>query len=173
MFEEYLLNSNYFRNIALKQSVNKEAKKYYRVSIFCAMSAIEAFVNSISEGFKLSSTLEVHEIHYLLDQTLTMSNGVFKERIENHGIDEKLKFLLKKFSPSYEIDKEPSWVWFMEFRKIRNNLIHPKSDDDEITVEQYKEIIKKGLNSIIDIINVLCNGLYKKPLRKKITDLKE
>ena len=42
---------------------------------------------------------------------------------------------------------------------------------DEIDIEEYKRKIKIGLSSAIEIMNRLCKGIFKRPLRKKILDL--
>ncbi|GAH06858.1 unnamed protein product [marine sediment metagenome] len=49
MFEDYLEDSNYFATKASEVTNEREAKRYYRVSVFCAMSAVEAFTNYIGE----------------------------------------------------------------------------------------------------------------------------
>ena len=55
MFEEYLKDSSELFKIAekySKQSNEIEAKRYYRVAIFCASSAMEAFINYIGDSYK-------------------------------------------------------------------------------------------------------------------------
>ena len=56
MFEEYLTDSNYFAVKATEIKEESEKKRYYRVSVFCTMSAVEAFINYIGntlEGSKI------------------------------------------------------------------------------------------------------------------------
>jgi len=59
----------------------------------------------------------------------------------------------------------------LEFKKFRDRLVYPRDTDDEISINDYKKNIKKGLSSIIFIMNSVSKGIFKKPLRKKLLDL--
>ena len=55
MFQDYLEDASQFYQLAETKNANgeeREAKMYYRAAVFCAASALEAFVNLI--GFTFS-----------------------------------------------------------------------------------------------------------------------
>ena len=60
MFEEYLQDSYIFLSIAeeaSKKPNEREARRYYRASVFYAAGAIEAFVNYIADSFAQAESL--------------------------------------------------------------------------------------------------------------------
>ena len=59
----------------------------------------------------------------------------------------------------------------MEFKKFRDRLVHPHDSEDEIQIKEYENIIKRGLSSIINIMNTISKGIFRKPLRKQLLDL--
>jgi len=159
---------------ASSQSNPNDAKRYYRVSVFCAMSAIEAFVNYVGDAFAQSGSLEPCEIAFLTDRQFVPIRGKFEilESMEYHRLEDKLKFLICRFIPSFNFNKTPCWGRLIEFKKFRDSLTHPRQDEDETQLLEYKTITAKGLSSIIEIMNHLCTGIFGRPLRKKLLDLK-
>jgi hypothetical protein len=174
LFEEYLEDAHAFIIEARNVEKAEDAKKYYRVSVFCAMSAIEAFANFVGGAFAQSDVLEPHEIAFLTDRQFQPVHGKFEilETMEYHKIEDKLKFLFYKFVPQFDFHKTPCWGQLLEFKKFRDNLTHPRQDEDETTLKEYKSITDRGLSAVIEIINYLCNGVFGKPLRKQLLDLK-
>ena len=59
----------------------------------------------------------------------------------------------------------------MEFKKLRDALVHPKESEDERSPDEYKKEVRKGLKAIIQIMNEIIQGMMGKPLRKQILDL--
>lgn len=159
---------------AKSQNNSRDAKRYYRVSIFCAMSAIEAFVNYVGDAFAESASLEPYEIAFLTDRQFAIVKGKFEvlEKIEYHRLEDKLKFLFYKFVPKSQFEKTPSWSNLIKFKKFRDSLTHPRQDEDETELKEYETVTARGISSVIEIINHLCKGIFKKPLRKKLLDLK-
>lgn len=174
MFEDYLEDSYYFMKKASKQKDLSEARRYYRVSVFCAMSAIEAFVNYVGDAFAQSGSLEPFEIALLTDRQFALKGGKFDvlDKMEYHRLEDKLRFLFCKFTPNFEFEKIPSWSRLIEFKRFRDSLTHPRQDEDETKLEEYKTKTVKGISSVIEIMNHLCKGVFNKPLRKKLLDLK-
>lgn len=173
MFEEYLQDSYEFWIVAekfVRESKDREAKRYFRASIFYATGAIEAFINYVADSFTKASNIEPYELAFLNDKVLYFSaDKGLTERIEFHKIDDKIRVLMKRFSPSFDY-KSLTWNKFMEFKKIRDSLIHPRDLDDEIKISDYRKK-KEGLRAIIEIMNDVSKGVFKKSLRKKILDL--
>lgn len=173
MFEEYLTDSNYFAVKATEIKEESEKKRYYRVSVFCAMSAVEAFINYIGNTFEGSKILGSPEIAFLMDKKFDIAGGTFQvvNQKEYHKIEDKLKFLLHKFVPKFDFNQNSSWSNFIELKKFRDKIIHPHHEEDDTTVADYKKKIKNGLSAAIDIMNHLCKGIFKRYLRKRILDL--
>lgn len=174
MFEDYLEDAH---KLAIEVKGNSEerlAKRYYRASIFYAVSGIEAFVNYIGDVFEKGKAAQPYEIAFLNDKKFGILEGKFVilEDVRYSSVEEKLKFLLHRFVPDFDFGNNPSWSRFIEFKKFRDSLVHPRQIDDETNVAEYKEIIESGLSSIIEIINCLCLGIFGSPLRKKILELK-
>ena len=160
---------------AASQKNLRDAKRYYRVSVFCAISAIEAFVNYVGDAFAQSTSLESYEIAFLTDRPFVPVHGQFKmllEKPEYHRLEDKLRFLICKFVPSFDFEKTPCWSRLIEFKKFRDSLTHPRQDEDETELEGYETITTRGISSVIEIMNHLCKGIFNRPLRKKLLDLK-
>jgi hypothetical protein len=76
MFEEYLQDSYQFLSIAEElatTSKDRDARRYYRASVFYASGAIEAFVNYIADSFAKAGSISPHEISFLNDKALIFS----------------------------------------------------------------------------------------------------
>lgn len=172
MFEEYLFDCYSFYLIAENCSEEKEAKKYYRASAFCAASSIEAFSNYIADTMNKGNSLSKYEISFLLDKRLYLDvdKVELKEITEYHRIEDKLKVYIKKFSKTFNFNSQ-EWSQFMEFKKFRDRLVHPREMDEDILLKEYKTNIKKGIRSIILIMNVISKSIFKKSLRKRLLDL--
>lgn len=173
MFEEYLEDSNYFALEASNAGSEREAKRYYRVAVFCTMSAVEAFINYIGDTLAQGEIFQPYEIAFLTDKRFNSSKGTFRilEEMEYHKLDDKLKFLVCKFVPDFDFVSTPCWSRLLEFKKLRDSITHPRHDEDEIDITEYKRKIKTGLSSAIEIMNYLCKGIFNRPLRKKLLDL--
>ena len=173
MFEDYLEDSNYFAIEASEAPNVREAKRYYRVAVFCTMSAVEAFTNYIGDTLAQGETIEPYEIAFLTDKKFDVSGGTFQiiEQTEYHRLEDKLKFLICRFVPDFDFVSTPCWSRLLEFKKFRDNIMHPRQDEDEIDITEYKKKIETGLSSAIEIMNYLCKGIFNRPLRKKILDL--
>lgn len=177
MFEDYIQDANFFYMLAEEKVVagnEREAKMFYRAAVFCAAGSLEAFVNFIGETFKQGNTLDKNEIAFLNDKTLEIStsNATIEERTKFNSIDGKIKYILKKFMVPLDISTANQWRDFLEFKNLRDGLVHPKLISDEKTLIDYKQSIKKGLNANIDIMSSISTKLFNKPLRKNLTDLK-
>ncbi len=173
MFEEYIFDANYFYSQAQGIGENEIAKRYYRASIISLFNALEAFVNNLAESFASDSRCPNYEIAFLLDKKFEIVGDCFDitDRNEFHRLEDKLKFLLKKFVPGFDISKRSSWSDFLEIKKVRDNLVHSRKEEDENTIEAYNKLVKRGLASVIEIMDCLIQSLYGKPLRKKIKEL--
>jgi hypothetical protein len=174
MFEEYLQDSDKFLLIADKasgESNDREARRYYRASVFYTAGAIEAFVNYVADSFEKAKTLGAHETAFLNDKRLVfIVNGGLTERTEYHSIDDKLRVLLNIFVPDFEFNTVV-WSTFIQFKKFRDSLVHPRQVDDETNITEYQTKVRTGLSSTISLMNSVSKGVFKQPLRKQLLDL--
>ena len=175
MFEEYLRDASSFflkAEKAAENSMEHEARSYYRASVFCVSSAVEAFVNYTADSFAKAETLPPHEIAFLNDKTIIFSvdKGQAEGKIEFHKLEDKLKVLLRRFVKGFDF-KCTAWNGLMDFKKFRNSLVHPRQIEDETPLSDYRVKIRKGLAGIIEVMNSISKGIYRKPLRKQLLDL--
>jgi hypothetical protein len=174
MFEEYLQDSFEFLTKAHEQAKvgdEREARRYYRAAVFYASGAIEAFVNYIGDSFAQAGSLAPHEMSFLNDKTLVFSvaKGII-EKTEYHRLDDKLRVLLQRFVKSFDFQCT-TWTHFMQFRSFRDSLVHPRQIDDETSSADYRKRVKSGLKAIIELMNIVSQGVFHKPLRKQLLDL--
>lgn len=172
MHEEYLQDAHEFFSIGQKSKDEREARRYFRASVFYAAGAIEAFVNYIADSFAKADSLTAHEIAFLSDKNLYFSSDKFVlvEKTEFHRLEDKLKFLLKKFEPTFNFQSS-AWSRLSEFKKLRDTLTHPKQSEDELTIEEYRKRLELGITGTIEIMNALSKCIFKSPLRRGILDL--
>lgn len=174
MFEDYLQDSYEFLTMGeglSKEAKDREARRYYRASVFYAASAIEAFVNYIADSFAQANKIPILEIDFLNDRVTIFSISKGKTiRVAYHKIDDKLRVLLARMCPTFDF-KSLTWNRFMEFKKFRDSLVHPRQVDDEINLNEYQAKISSGLKSIIELMNLISKGMFRKPLRKRLLDL--
>jgi hypothetical protein len=176
MFEEYLQDAHELfcsGNDAAKISKEREAKRYFRAAVFYTASAMEAFLNYIGDSFNKAGTLSSHERAFLNDYQLVFDpmKGIVITQTRYYSCDDKLKFLIHKFTPDYNIGKSKAWTNFIEFKVFRDSLIHPRHVDDEIKINEYREKLELGMFGTITLMNDISVGVFKRSLRKKVLDL--
>ncbi len=66
-------DSSFFALLGREAGDESESRRYYRVSIFCSMAALEAFVNSVADGFRQGKTLPGYEVAFLSDKEFGLS----------------------------------------------------------------------------------------------------
>jgi hypothetical protein len=172
MFEEYLQDSFEFLQIAQQASSEREARRYYRASAFYASGAIEAFVNYVADSFSKAGNLPPHTIAFLNDKVLIFSlrKVDVEEKTEFHRLDEKLRVLIRLFEPDFSFDNT-AWSSLMQFKELRDSLVHPKESEDERTASDYDKELRGGIAGIIKIMNEVSLRIFGKPLRKQLLDL--
>ena len=175
MFEDYLEDASYFFDRANDPSSDEKiARRYYRVSILCAANAAEAFVNYVADTLSKGAPLEVHEIAFLRDKKFAFElnkQALLIERTEYHPLEDKLGLLIKKFIKNFDFKSDMDWKNINEFKKLRNDLAHPRNVDDVTSLIDYKQLIKRSLASIITIMDKLYQAMHRSSLRRKLLDL--
>lgn len=174
MFEDYLEDCYFFTTSADALKDEREAKRHYRAAIFYAMGAIEAFINYVADTFSHGNTFKPHEIAVLSDRAFALHKGRFQilDQTRYHKLEDKIRFLLCKFVPGFDFEHESSWCQFLELKKLRDKITHPRQDEDLTQTGEYKKKVSAGLSAEIDLMNRLCQALFSKPLRKKLLDMR-
>jgi hypothetical protein len=174
VFEDYLQDAYEFHQIARQHSKDgnaRLARRYFRSSVFCIAGSIEAFVNYIADSFAKAKSIPEPEICFLNDRALIFSaNKGVHERSEYHRLDEKIRVLMKRFQADFDFDGK-TWVKFMQFKDLRDSLVHPRDFEDETPLGEYSKEVSEGLTAVIDVMNVLSKSIFRKPLRRKLLDL--
>lgn len=173
MFEDYLEDAFHFFNDGSDSPVEKEKERYFRVATFCVASALEAFINYLGDGFENTKSIAVYELALLQDRKFSLINGEFSltNQSDFRRIEDKLRFLLKRFSPKFDIATSPSWSDFLAFKSLRDDITHPR-DNKDVSLKRLGSELPRGMNAVIDLMGVLILGIYGNPLRQKIIDLK-
>lgn len=173
MFETYLEDAFHFLSIGLSHETSKEQERYLRVAVFAAASALESFLNYLADGFETNQALQPYELALLLDRKFALENGKFEisKQTEFRRLEDKLRFLLARYCPKFSLAATPAWSAFDAFKRLRDDITHPREEKD-IGLERMKKELPKGMNAVIDIIEVLLQGIYGHPLRPKISDLR-
>lgn len=173
MFEEYLQDASEFFRLAAENSDVRIARRYYRAAVFYTASAMEAFVNYVADTFEKGGTFTPHEIAFLTDKNLAFSQKrwIVEEKTEFHRVEDKIRFLLHKFSPEFDFNNQ-AWSSLMNLKDVRDSLIHPRVAEDETTIEAYRRILGTGLHGVISTMNSISEAIFKKPLRPQILDLR-
>lgn len=171
MFEEYLQDSYEFLLLAKEQKNDRDARRYFRASVFYAAGAIEAFVNYVADSFAKAGNISDYEISFLSDRVLFFSaDKGLTERTEYHRLDQKIRVLMRRFVSGFDF-QSPLWSRFMAFKEFRDSLVHPRQSDDETPLSDYRKKVKAGLAAVIEIMNELMKGIFGSPLRKQLLDL--
>lgn len=173
MFEEYLQDAAALFDIGKNSVDARTSRRYYRATVFYSYSALEAFINQISETLFDSKNITKEQYYFLIDKKLEFSSTTFKLVIKDefHRVDEKIKLIIRKYSPKFNFSNT-DWAHLMELKKIRDLLMHPKNSEDQFDMNEYIKIINNGLNGVIATINNMNQFVYGKSLRLQILDLR-
>lgn len=175
MFEEYLKDAHEFQMMA--SSANKEgdtetARRCWRSAVFAANSAMEAYLNYLSDSFNQSKKLPDYEQAFISDKVLFFSVEKMEivSRVEYHKTEDKLRFFIRKYKAEVDL-RGASWSRFCQFKQFRDGLIHPRLPEDDIATKAYQKELNLGLQSVIELMNLLNQAIFRRPLRKKLLDL--
>ena len=85
-------------------------------------------------------------------------------------LEDKIRYLLNKFVPAYDFSTSP-WREFIEFKRFRDSLVHPRDDEDVIEAKEYQQKVEIGIKATLSLIDCLCKGIFGKNLRKGLLEL--
>lgn len=152
------------RFFAKAESTHDSAGKaaFLHAALLIGFASFEAHINAIAEEFLTRGDLNAHERGLLAEHDVELADGEFKEnkRLKIHRLEDRVLFLCRRFSKK-PIDRASSyWGNFLDASKLRNGLTHPKDSSPNIQ----EAAVKKALTSMINVLNHMCLGIYKKKL---------
>lgn len=158
-FTEKLFNeAKYLFELANETDNIDIERTYLHASLLVGMSALEAYINSISmelcDGFELN----IFEKAMLSEKEIRFNNGEFQttNHLKMVRIINRIELIYCKFSHEHLND---SATWFSDIKQaiqLRNDLVHPKNN-----INITKKQIKNVLNSILSTIDELYLAVYK------------
>ncbi|MBI5082107.1 MAG: hypothetical protein HZB17_12530 [Chloroflexi bacterium] len=132
-------------------------------SIVFSWIAIEAFINNMMADFTTLSedTFSLHERSLLTEKTVEFIDsgadaGKFRlsNRTEYRKIEDKILFLIAKFGGGSKLDKGGTlWQKFIEIKKKRDQITHPRKANDLALNLQDAEDALGVAKSIIKIVS--------------------
>ncbi|RIJ42641.1 hypothetical protein [Pontibacter oryzae] len=145
----------------IKESKDEDAKKAYKHSaVLIGISALEAYINGISQELVNFPTTPIHEKALLEEKEVELKNGEFivTERLKIQRLTDRIQYLYFKHSKTYLTGESEAW-WgpLKQSLKVRNGLVHPK---EEISISQ--DDVEILLKSVIECLLRLSKIIYKK-----------
>ena len=77
---------------------------------------------------------------------------------------------MKRFQTAFDFTSK-TWVKFMEFKDLRDSLVHPRDFEDERPLGDYSKQVSESLAAVINVMNALSQSIFGKPLRRQLLDL--
>jgi hypothetical protein len=172
MYDLYIEDAYHLANSGIQAKEDRERKRYFRASIFYSVSAVEAFINYVGDTLSKSNDFPSYEIAFLTDRRFDVVDGQFAilDVPKYQRLEDKIRFLLNKFVPTYDFSDAP-WCDFIEFKKFRDVLVHPRDSDDTISTSEYERRLRSGIEATLSLIDCLCLGIFGKNLRKGLREL--
>ena len=178
MFEEYLRDTAHFLEEgrqATRDGDEEAAKRSYRVTVMMGCAAMETFANYIASTLDspASGTLEPYELALLRDKRFGQQDGRFaiQDQAAYSRLEDKLRFLINRFSIALDLGTSSEWCQFLEFKRLRDSLVHARTDEDETSLAEYDAACVRGVRASFILMNHLSEGIFGKPLRAKLHDL--
>lgn len=157
-----LEESKLFLEKAKKSKTKEEESCYLHASLMLCSSALEAFINGISDDFADSKKFSLLEKAMMLEKEIEFTKGKFNltDKLKIFRLNDRVEFLYCKFKKTH-IDKDNSkwWANLQNGLNLRNKLIHPK-ENVTVTIK----LIELTIQATIDCIDELFKIIYKKGL---------
>lgn len=156
LFEE----AKYFLEEAKSEEAESECQlALLNASLLLAMSALEAYVNAVSEELVLNFKLNIYEKSFLSEKNIVLEKGVPKlgTSLKMQRLIDRIAFIYSKYSMKELSDSD---TWYAEIKQtieLRNNLVHPKK-----VVSIKCSQIEKSLLSVLHTVNAIYLAVYKK-----------
>lgn len=149
-----------FLEKAEEGKTQEEITAFLHSSVLIGVSALEAYINGISNELIKYPSTSIIEKSLLIEKEIELKNGEFilTERLKIRRLTDRIQFLYFKYSKNHLTgDTESWWGPLKRSLKLRNGLVHPK-DNISISVEDAKTLIQ----SVIDCLLRLSRIIYRK-----------
>ncbi len=149
-----------FHEKAADEADGEGKQAYLHAAIVLGCCSFEAHINSIADDFLVRPELSILEQSILAEKEHRLEDGEFvlTDILKMYRLTERIEFLYHRFSGE-RLDKNLAWWGQLKAAlNTRNDLSHPKQHTlvTEKSVEQ-------ALQSILDALNAIYQGIYKKP----------
>lgn len=137
----------------------ESAQAYFTAALLLGVSALD--LNAIADEVADRPGSEVIELSLLQERDYRLEKGHFRlgNSLKMYRLEDRLEFLFKRFTKSTSPRTEPWWGQLQAALELRNSVVHPKNKPN-VT----KSAVEKSLKAILDCLNALYLGLYKKGL---------
>jgi hypothetical protein len=151
-----------FLEKAIAAAPSDEKKAFLHGALLLGFAAFEAHVNAIADDFLARPDLDPYERGLLAEHAVELIDGEFQEMksLKMQRLEDRVLFLCRRFSKT-PIDRRAFyWSDFGEAAQLRNRLTHPKAEPPTIG----ENAVKRALNAIIELLNVMYTNIYKRKL---------
>lgn len=158
--DELLLSSKQFLVDAKSlKSKSQQQQRALRASLTHAFFFLEAQLNYLAAHFSNSPEFNVLERSLLSEKDVSLEKGQFvlKERSKYFRLEDRIEFLLARFSPD---PKKAKGLWFSDLKSsigVRNRLVHPK----EAHALEIGEV-EKTILSVLGCLGALYTAIFGK-----------
>lgn len=165
LFNAQLLEeSKRFLEKAHESTENVAKQAFLHASLLLSMSALEASINSISEGLfcePYEKEYSIIERALLLEKEIKFDKGEFTlgTNLKMTKIIERVEYLYFKFSKK-KLDASEAWYPILiQSIRLRNELVHPKAN-----VKLTEKQVGNCITCVIGAINTLFILVYRRGL---------
>ena len=153
--KQFLEKANVTEDPAVKNA-------YLHAALMVGFAGFEAHINAIADDFLTLKDLDPHGRGVLAEHVVELIDGQFIEKnsLKMHRLEDRVLFLCRHFSKAPIDRKAAHWSEFVDGLRLRNSLTHPKADAPLIG----ETGVKRALNAIIELLNVVYGKVYKKKL---------
>ena len=170
-FHQYIRDSEYFYDQcceAFNDDNSIKEQRYIAASILFSFMAIESFINNMMDDFASlpAGLFTLHERGFLEEHAVQFESSgqnagyfILTNRREYKRLEDKILFLIAKFSGGSKLDKGAGlWQKFEQAKEIRDKLSHPRKDS---TLTLCAGNAKTALDGAKEIIQLVSTKVWK------------
>lgn len=166
-FVDYFEDAKSFFELAknlTKKNDTRGTETFARASLLLGFASFEAFLTSVTSDFiaAKNSMLSIHDKALLMEMEVSLdADGTFQisNRQKFMKLEERILFLHYLLAGKKIDRNKPFWSRLIAGIKLRNEVVHPKTHK---TVDI--KTLESTLDAILDTMNLITKGAYKKPL---------
>lgn len=147
-----------------RKKENSLMLSYCRAVFFSAWSAMEGWINYISNSFaKTDHSLNEYEISFLIEKKIEVDEkGLIKivKQDEYHPTLKKLVFIFRRFGNNFDVKSLQPDLWknLKEIEATRHSIVHPKDREHDIQIS-LKEA-EKCYDTVLATVDLLKEKIY-------------